>query len=116
MNAFDAINISMATAGTGGFGIKNDSMANYSVYIQNVVAVFMMIFGVNFNIYFLLIIRKPKEILKSEEFRAYLGLVLISTLIIGFNIRDSFSSIWMAYTTSIFPSSIYNNNNRIFNS
>ena len=62
MNAFDAINISMATAGTGGFGIKNSSIAEYSVYIQNIVALFMMIFGVNFSIYFLLIIRKPNEI------------------------------------------------------
>lgn len=67
MNAFDAINISMATAGTGGFGIKNSSIAEYSVYIQNIVALFMMIFGVNFSIYFLLIIRKPNEILKNDE-------------------------------------------------
>ena len=102
MNAFDAINISMATAGTGGFGIKNSSIAEYSVYIQNIVALFMMIFGVNFSIYFLLIIRKPNEILKNDEFRAYIGIVLISTLIIGFNIRDSFSSIWTAIQQAFF--------------
>ena len=102
MTLFDAITTSMATAGTGGFGIKNDSMASYSAYIQNVVAVFMVIFGVNFNIYFLLLIRKPKEILQSEELRAYLGIILISTLIIGFNISSSFSSIWIAIQQAFF--------------
>ena len=102
MTLFDAITTSMATAGTGGFGIKNDSMASYSAYIQNVVAVFMVIFGVNFNIYFLLLIRKPKEILKSEELRTYLGIILVSTLIIGFNISSSFSSIWVAIQQAFF--------------
>ena len=102
MTLFDAITTSMATAGTGGFGIKNDSMARYSAYIQNVVAVFMVIFGVNFNIYFLLLIRKPKEILQSEELRAYLGIILISTLIIGFNISSLFSSIWIAIQQAFF--------------
>ena len=75
MSLFDAITTSLGTAGTGGFGIKNDSIASYSVYIQNVVAVFMVIFGVNFNIYFLLLVRKPKEVLQSEELRTYLGIV-----------------------------------------
>ena len=102
MTLFDAITTSMATAGTGGFGIKNDSMASYSAYIQNVVAVFMVLFGVNFNIYFLLLNRKPKEILKSEELRTYLGIILVSTLIIGFNISSSFSSIWVAIQQAFF--------------
>ena len=102
MSLFDAITTSLGTAGTGGFGIKNSSMAEYSTYIQNVVAVFMVIFGVNFNIYFLLLVRKPKEILQSEELRTYLGIVLISTLIIGFNISSSFSSIWVAMQQAFF--------------
>ena len=102
MSAFDAINTSLATAGTGGFGIRNTSMAEYSVYIQNVVAVFMVLFGVNFSIYFLLLVRKPKDALKSEELRTYLGIILISTVVIGFNIRDSFSSIWMALQQAFF--------------
>lgn len=102
MSLFDAVTTSMATAGTGGFGIKNDSMASYSVYIQNVVAIFMFIFGVNFNIYFLLLVRKPKEILQSEELRAYLAIVLISTLIIGFNISSSFSSIGTSIQQAFF--------------
>lgn len=102
MSLFDAITTSMATAGTGGFGIKNDSMASYSMYIQNVVAVFMFIFGVNFNIYFLLLVRKPKEVLQSEELRTYLAIVLISTLIIGFNISSSFSTIGTSIQQAFF--------------
>ena len=102
MSLFDAITTSMATAGTGGFGIKNDSMASYSMYIQNVVAIFMFIFGVNFNIYFLLLVRKPKEVLQSEELRTYLAIVLISTLIIGFNISSSFESIGISIQQAFF--------------
>lgn len=102
MSLFDAITTSMATAGTGGFGIKNDSMASYSMYIQNVVAIFMFIFGVNFNIYFLLLVRKPKEVLQSEELRTYLAIVLISTLIIGFNISSSFESIGTSIQQAFF--------------
>ncbi|MBQ6632043.1 MAG: TrkH family potassium uptake protein [Romboutsia sp.] len=102
MSFFDAITTSLATAGTGGFGIKNSSIAEYSTYIQNVVAVFMVIFGVNFNIYFLLLVRKPKEILQSEELRTYLGIVLVATLIIGFNISSSFTSIWESMQQAFF--------------
>ena len=102
MSLFEAITTSFSTAGTGGFGIKNNSIAGYSMYIQNVVATFMVIFGVNFNIYFLLLVRKPKEILQSEELRTYLGIVLISTLIIGFNISDSISSIWVSIQQAFF--------------
>lgn len=102
MSLFDAITTSMATAGTGGFGIKNDSMASYSMYIQNVVAIFMFIFGVNFNIYFLLLVRKPKEVFQSEELRTYLAIVLISTLIIGFNISSSFETIGASIQQAFF--------------
>ena len=102
MSLFDAVTTSLATAGTGGFGIKNNSMADYSMYIQNVVAIFMFIFGVNFNIYFLFLIRKPKEVLQSEELRTYLGIVLISTLIIGINISGSLSSIWVGIQQAFF--------------
>lgn len=102
MSLFDAITTSFGTAGTGGFGIRNTSMADYSMYIQNVVAVFMVLFGVNFIIYFLLLIRKPMEVLKSEELRTYFGIILISTLVIGVNIRDSFSSIWVAIQQAFF--------------
>ena len=102
MSFFDAINTALATAGTGGFGIRNSSMAEYSIYIQNVVAIFMVLFGVNFSIYFLLLVRKPKDALKSEELITYFAIILISTVVIGFNARDSFSSIWMALQQAFF--------------
>ena len=102
MSFFEAITTSLGTAGTGGFGIKNSSIADYSTYIQNVVAVFMVIFGVNFNIYFLLLVRRPKEVLQSEELRTYLGIVLVATIIIGFNISGSFTSIWEAMQQAFF--------------
>ncbi len=102
MNFFDAVTTSFATAGTGGFGIRNSSIAEYNVFLQNVIAVFMVIFGVNFSVYFLILVRKPKQILKSEELRTYLGIVLVSTVVIGFNIRDSFGSIWVALQQAFF--------------
>lgn len=102
MSFFDAICTSFATAGTGGFGIKNSSVADYSIYIQNVVAVFMVIFGVNFSVYFLILVKKPIDALKSEELRAYLLVVLASTIMIGINIRGHFSSIWLALQQAFF--------------
>ena len=102
MSLFDAVTTSLATAGTGGFGIKNNSMADYSMYIQNVVDVFMFIFGVNFNIYFLMLVRKPKEILQSEELKTYLGIVLVATVVIALNISGSLSSIWVALQQAFF--------------
>lgn len=90
MPLFDALTISFSTAGTGGFGIKNDSMAGYSVYCQTVVTIFMLLCGTNFNIYYLLLCRKPKQAFQSEELRMYLGVVFLSTLFIAWNIRHLF--------------------------
>lgn len=87
MPVFDAITTTFGTAGTGGFGIKNDSLAGYSPYIQWVVAIFMVAFGVNFNVYFLLLLRRFKQALGGDELRAYLGIVLTSTLLIFCNIH-----------------------------
>lgn len=102
MSFFEAICTSFATAGTGGFGIKNSSIADYSIYIQNVVAVFMVIFGVNFTVYFLILVKKPLDALKSEELRTYLLVVLTATIMIGINIRGHFSSIWMSFQQAFF--------------
>ncbi len=88
MPFFDAVTTTFGTAGTGGFGIKADSIASYSPYIQWVVGIFMVLFGINFNIYFLLILRRFKQAIKSEELRAYLGIVVISTILIFFNIHQ----------------------------
>lgn len=89
MPAFDAITTTFGTAGTGGFGIKNDSITSYSPYIQWVVGIFMVLFGINFNVYFLLLLRRFKQALCGEELRAYLGIVLTATLLIFFNIHTA---------------------------
>lgn len=87
MEFFDAINTSFATAGTGGFGVRNENMAAYNTYyLQTVIAVFMMLFGINFSFYILLIARKFKQALKIEELWFYIGIIVVSTVVIGFNI------------------------------
>lgn len=102
MNLFEALTISFGTAGTGGFGIKNDSMGGYSLYLQGVVTVFMILFGINFNVYYLMLIRKGKEAFRSQEVKVYLGLILCSALIITFNIRHMFDSLFLAFHHAIF--------------
>lgn len=94
MPFFDSAVHAFGTAGTGGFGIKADSIASYSPYLQWVITVFMLIFGINFNLYYLILIRKLKSIFKSEELWAYIGIAAVSTVIIAINISkmyDSFS-------------------------
>lgn len=92
MPLFDSIVHSFATAGTGGFGIKNDSFASYNPYIQWVVTAFMFLFGVNFNLYYLVITRKIKSILKSEELRIYVGLYIVAIVLIGINISGIYDT------------------------
>ena len=82
MPLFDAVTTAFGTAGTGGFGIRNDSMMSYSPYLQNVVTVFMLLFGVNFGIYYLLIRRSFREALREEELRMYLIMILAATGVI----------------------------------
>ena len=93
MPAFDAICTALGTAGTGGFGIKNDSLASYSPYIQNVTTVFMFIFGVNFSCYYLLLLGQIKSVFKDEELRVYLGIIAAAILMIVANIRSLYSSL-----------------------
>ena len=103
MGVFDAINISFATAGTGGFGVHNDNIGAYhSYYLQTVIGVFMMLFGVNFSFYILLIARKFKQAFKIEELRWYLGIIVVSTLIIGFSIIPLYPSVYDAFHQSFF--------------
>lgn len=103
MGLFDAINTSFATAGTGGFGIHNANIAAYeSYYLQTVIAVFMMLFGVNFTVYILLIARKFKQAFKMEELWFYLGFIVVSTLIIGFNIMPIYHNAYDSFHQSFF--------------
>ncbi len=89
---FDSINIAFATAGTGGFGIKNNSIAGYSDYVQIVTTVFMILFGINFNVYFLLLMRKFRDALKNTEVKIYFAVIITVIFIITLNIGGSFSS------------------------
>ena len=86
ISLFDAVCTALGTAGTGGFGIKNDSMASFSPYVQNVTTVFMLLFGINFGCYYLILLRRFKEVLRDEELRLYLGVVAGSILLITLNL------------------------------
>ena len=102
MPVFDALTTSFGTAGTGGFGIKNDSIMGYSPYLQWVVTIFMILFGVNFNAYYLLVFRKFKKALQVEEVRCYFAIIAVATAIIFFNILDTSAGIFDALTHSSF--------------
>ncbi len=102
VSVFEAITLSFSTAGTGGFSVLNSSAADYSSYVQIVLTVFMVLFGVNFTVYYLIIARRFKEALHSEELKAYIGIILCSSLIICFNIRGMFGSTAEALKHSVF--------------
>ena len=102
MPLFDSLLTAFGTAGTGGFGFKNDSFAQFSPYIQWVVTIFMILFGVNFNFYFLLLLRRFRRAVSSEEVRAYLGVILVSIGIITLNIRSMYSGLGEALRHAAF--------------
>ncbi len=102
MPLFDALTITFGTAGTGGFGIKNDSMAGYSPYLQVVVTVFMILFGVNFSAYFLILRRKFRQAFSMEEVRWYLLIIAASILSIALMILDLYPSFGEALRHSAF--------------
>ena len=102
MPLFEAITTSFGTAGTGGFGIKNDSLAGYSSYIQNVVTVFMILFGVNFSIFYLLLLGKIKDIFRSDEFKTYFLIIFTATTLIAINSYSYFNGVLDAIKHSAF--------------
>ena len=93
MPLFDAVCTAFGTAGTGGFGIKNDSMASYSPYLQNVTTVFMLLFGVNFSCYYLLLLGNFRSVFKDEELRLYLCIIFGAIALIVLNLRDFFPTL-----------------------
>ncbi|MCI5901068.1 MAG: TrkH family potassium uptake protein [Blautia sp.] len=93
MPLYDAVCTAFGTAGTGGFGIKNDSIGGYSPYIQNVCTVFMLLFGVNFSCYYLLVMKRIRNVFRDEELRLYFGIVLVSTGLIVWNIRGVYGTL-----------------------
>jgi len=93
MNVFDAMNAAFATAGTGGFGIKNDSFGSYSMYCQAIITIFMILFGVNFNVYYLLLKKRYKETWKIFEWKLYFIIILAAGVIILADTWGMFKSV-----------------------
>lgn len=102
MSIFDSINTSIATAGTGGFGIYNDSLGSFNPYIQWVVTIFMILFGVNFNAYYFILFRQVKRAVKMEEVKYYFLIIGVSIFVIFLNILDMCSNVFEALTQSAF--------------
>lgn len=103
MDLYDSIIHSFSTAGTGGFANHNSSVAYYnSAYIDGVITVFMILFGINFNMYFLLLIRDVKSVWKNEEVRAYLGIIAAATLVITCNVLTIYKEPLKAFRYSVF--------------
>ena len=94
MPVFDSFCIAFGTAGTGGFAIKNSSMGGYSCFLQTVVTVFMFLFGVNFSLYYMLLLRKFKAVFKNEELRLYFGIAASSVVLIAINISRMYNTVY----------------------
>ncbi|MBE5742511.1 MAG: TrkH family potassium uptake protein [Clostridiales bacterium] len=102
MPVFDSIVHAFGTAGTGGFGIKNSSIAGYNNYCQWVIAIFMFIFGINFNLYYLILLGKFKDVLKSGELWAYFAIVGVSVVVVTLNILSMCNGFGEALRLSAF--------------
>ncbi len=93
MPLFESLCLSFGSAGTGGFGIVNSSCAEYSSYVQMVLAVFMFLFGINFSLYYLVLLGQFKAFFKNEELRAYVGIVIASVILITVNIYNMYGTL-----------------------
>lgn len=103
MNLFDAVTHAFSTAGTGGFSAYNASVAHFdSAYIDGVITVFMILFGINFNMYFFLLIGEAKSVFKNEEVRAYLGIIAVAVAAIVANICSVYGSVAKAFRYAVF--------------
>lgn len=103
MPVFDSVCYAFATAGTGGFSISSSGIAGYnSAYLEIVISVFMILFGINFNVYYLILIRRIKEALKNEELWVYLGIVAAAVTVIMVNIVKTAGSISVAFRQALF--------------
>lgn len=102
MPVFDALTATLGTAGTGGFGIKNDSMMGYSPYIQWIITIFMILFGVNFNAYYIMLFHNFKKAFCVEEVRYYFGIIAAAVAIIFFEILSIYNNVFQALTHASF--------------
>ena len=98
MNLYEALVHTFSTAGTGGFSSRNASIAAFdSAYIDGVITIFMLLFGVNFNLYYLLLLKNVKDVFRNEELKTYLGIVAVSAVLITANIAGMYGSILKAF-------------------
>lgn len=102
MSLFSSVVYSLGTAGTGGFAIDNSGFAGYSAYSQWVVTIFMFIFGINFNLYYLILLRRVRSVLRSLELWVYIGIVITATAIISANIYSTYDNLKETVTHSAF--------------
>jgi len=93
MSLFESVCHAFGTAGTGGFGVKGDSYASYSPYLQNVTTIFMILFGVNFSCYYLLLLKQFGSVFRDEELRLYFGVILGSIALITLNLRGFYDTL-----------------------
>lgn len=93
LSLFESVTTAFGTAGTGGFAVLNDSLASYTPYVQTVCTVFMILFGVNFNIFYLLITREYARLLKVTELWVYLGIMALSIFVIAWNTLPLFHGV-----------------------
>ncbi|HBA93453.1 MAG TPA: potassium transporter KefA [Ruminococcaceae bacterium] len=102
MHFFDAVTLSFGTAGTGGFGIRNDSIGSYTVCQQWIITVFMLMFGINFNFYYLIVMRKISKAFRMEEVRAYLLIILTAIAIVFIDVMKFYPTVGEALSKSAF--------------
>ena len=102
MPLFDTICISFGTAGTGGFGVLNASCGSYTTLQQIIITVFMILFGVNFNVYYLFLLKKIKQGLLVEEIRYYFGIIAVSIIAITINTASLFDNVFHAFQQAAF--------------
>lgn len=103
LSLFDSLIHSFGSAGTGGFSNYADSVGHFdSAYVDGVITVFMILFGVNFSLYFLILIKEYKSVWKNEELRAYFGIIAAATAVITFNILPQYGSVTKAFRYAVF--------------
>ncbi len=102
MPFLEAVMIAFGTAGTGGFGVRNSSCGDYSAYLQWVISIFMLLFGVNFNLYYLMIMRRFKKAFNIEEVKVYFGIVLAAVVFIFIDIYDRTQTVFKTLTDVVF--------------
>lgn len=102
MSFFNSMIYSFGTAGTGGFGIDPGCLETYTPYVQYIIAFFMFIFGINFSLFYLILIGNFKEVYKNQEVKLYFAIIIISVLIIFLNIYNNYATLEEAFRHSLF--------------